>query len=75
MSWNIMQQEVKRRSKMNIKEITIDEMREDLAEREAMNMNVSDIIDMLMYGVGNPLNEVPDSEIKEEWENIFEKNS
>ena len=59
---------------MNIKEITIDEMREDLAEREAMNMNVSDIIDMLMYGVGNPLNEVPDSEIKEEWENIFEKN-
>ena len=60
---------------MNIKEITIDEMREDLAEREAMNMNVSDIIDMLMYGVSNPLDEVPDSEIKEEWENIFEKNS
>ena len=28
----------------------VDTMRYDLAEREAMNMNVSDIIDMLIYG-------------------------
>ena len=45
-------------------------MRYDLAEQEAMNMNVEDIIDMLLYGV-SPLEQVPDIEIKDEWEKFF----
>ena len=49
---------------------TIDEMRYDLAEQEAMNMNVSSIIDMLLYG-NSPLDDVPDIEIKDEWEQLF----
>jgi hypothetical protein len=49
---------------------SIDEMRYDLAEQEAMNMNVEDIIDMLLYGV-SPLEQVPDIEIKDEWEQFF----
>ena len=51
-------------------EPSIDEMRYDLAEREAMNMNVSDIIDLLLNGcVG--LEETPSIEIKDEWNQIF----
>ena len=51
-------------------EPSIDEMRYDLAEREAMNMNVSDIIDLLLNGcVG--LEETPSIEIKDEWKQIF----
>ena len=42
---------------------TIDEMRYDLAEYEAMNMSVSDIIDMLIYGV-EPLDECPAIQVK-----------
>lgn len=49
---------------------TIDEMRLDLAEQEAMNMSVIDIMDMLVYGV-DPLDEVADIDIKEEWERTF----
>ena len=49
-----------------------DEMRYDLAEYEAMNMNVSDIIDMLIYGV-EPLDECSNIQIKEEWEQTFGK--
>tara|TARA_Y100000361_G_scaffold70498_1_gene62314 strand:- start:51 stop:272 length:222 start_codon:yes stop_codon:yes gene_type:complete len=49
---------------------TIDEMRVDLAEHEAMNMSVSDTIDMLIYGV-EPLDELPEIEIREEWERTF----
>ena len=49
---------------------TIDEMRYDLAEYEAMNMSVSDIIDMLMYGV-EPLDEIFDVQVREEWERTF----
>lgn len=49
---------------------TIDEMRYDLAEYEAMNMSVSDTIDMLIYGV-EPLDECPDIQIREEWEMAF----
>ena len=48
----------------------IDDMRYDLAEQEAMNMNVSEIIDMLLEGVQG-LNEIPDIEIKDEWNQIF----
>ena len=49
---------------------TIDEMRYDLAEQEAMNMSVSDTIDMLIYGV-EPLDEIPEIEIRDEWEQTF----
>ena len=49
---------------------TIDEMRYDLAEQEAMNMSASSIIDMLIYG-NTPLDEISDLEIKDEWEQMF----
>ena len=51
---------------------TIDEMRYDLAEQEAMNMSASSIIDMLIYG-NTPLDEISDLEIKDEWEQMFGK--
>lgn len=51
-------------------EPTIDEMRYDLAEREAMNMNVSDIINLLLDGFEG-LDSTSDIEIKEEWNTIF----
>ena len=51
---------------------TIDEMRFDLAEYEAMNMGVTDIIDMLIYG-NEPLDECPDIQVREEWEQTFGK--
>ena len=48
----------------------INEMRHDLAEQEAMNMSVTDIIDMLVSGFEG-LDNLPDIEIREEWEAIF----
>ena len=51
-------------------EPTIDDMRYDLAEREAMNMRTSHIIEILLDGVQG-LNEIPDIEIKDEWQSIF----
>jgi hypothetical protein len=51
-------------------EPTIDDMRYDLAEQEAMNMGVGQIIDMLLDGVQG-LNEIPAIEIKDEWNQIF----
>jgi len=51
-------------------EPSVDEMRYDLAEQEAMNMSASSIIDMLLYG-NTPLDEVPDIEIRDEWNNLF----
>jgi antitoxin component of RelBE/YafQ-DinJ toxin-antitoxin module len=51
-------------------EPTIDDMRYDLAEAEAMNMNVSQIINMLLDGVQG-LNEIPNIEIKDEWNQMF----
>ena len=51
-------------------EPTIDDMRYDLAEREAMNMRTSHIIEILLDGVQG-LNEIPDIEIKDEWNSIF----
>jgi hypothetical protein len=45
-------------------------MRYDLAEHEAMNMNVSQIIEYLISGFEG-LDNLPDIEIKEEWEQIF----
>ena len=53
-------------------EPSIDDMRYDLAEREAINMNVSEIIDLLLDGcIG--LNEMPSVEIKDECNQIFKK--
>ena len=53
-------------------EPSVDDMRYDLAEREAMNMNVSEIIELLLDDcVG--LNETPAIEIKDEWQQIFEQ--
>jgi len=51
-------------------EPTIDDMRYDIAEREAMNMRTSHIIEILLDGVQG-LNEIPDIEIKDEWQSIF----
>lgn len=53
-------------------EPTIDDMRYDLAEREAMNMGVGEIIEILLDGVQG-LNEIPAIEIKDEWNQIFGK--
>ena len=49
---------------------TIDDMRYDLAEQSAMNMGVGHIIEILLDGVQG-LNEIPDIEIKDEWNSIF----
>ena len=53
-------------------EPTIDDMRYDLAEQEAMNMNVSDIIVLLVEGCEG-LENVADIDIQEEWQSIFGK--
>ena len=51
-------------------EPTIDDMRYDLAELEAMNMGVSQIIDFLLDGCEG-LYEASDFDIREEWERVF----
>jgi len=51
-------------------EPTIDEMRFDLAELEAMNMNTSDIINILLDGFEG-LDNMPDIEIRDEWNALF----
>ena len=51
-------------------EPTIDDMRYDLAEQEAMNMSVGQIIEILLDGVEG-LNDVADIDIEEEWQSIF----
>ena len=48
----------------------MDTMRYDLAEREAMNMSVSEVIDLLINGC-EPLDEVPDIEVRDEWNQTF----
>lgn len=55
-------------------EPSVDEMRYDLAEAEAMNMPVSNIIEILLEGVQG-LSEIPDIEIKDEWRQFFKKDS
>jgi hypothetical protein len=54
-------------------EPSIDDMRRDLAEAEAMNMGTSEMMNMLIEGFEG-LDEVADIEIKEEWNNLFGKN-
>ena len=51
-------------------ETTIEEMRVDLAEREAMNMNVGEIIELILSGFEG-LENMPDIEIRDEWNNLF----
>ena len=51
-------------------ELSVDDMRYDLAEAEAMNMNVSDIINLLVDGYEG-LDNISDLEIKEEWDQLF----
>ena len=51
---------------------TIDDMRHDLAEREAVNMDTSEVIEMLLDGfVG--LDNFDDIDIRDEWNNLFGK--
>jgi len=60
----------KRQIREDDEQISVDDMRYDIAEREAMNMNVGEIIDLLLDGcIG--LNEMPSVEIKDEWNQIF----
>ena len=49
---------------------TIDDMRYDLAEAEAMNLQTSDVIELLLNGFEG-LENMPDIEIKEEWNQFF----
>ena len=49
---------------------TIDEMRYELAELEAMNFTTNDVINMLIEGTFG-LENVPDIEIRDEWERTF----
>lgn len=58
------------KQQMRDEEPTIDDMRYDLAEREAMNMGVSEIIEILLDGIQG-LNEMPSIEIKDEWNYYF----
>ena len=51
----------------------VDDMRYDLAEREAQNMNIADIINLLVDGFEG-LDNISDLEIEEEWNNLFGEN-
>lgn len=51
-------------------EPSVDDMRRDLAEQEAMNMPVGQIIELLIDGFEG-LNNISDLEIREEWEQVF----
>ena len=56
---------------------TIEEMRWDIAEHEAMNMQTKDVISYLYHWLEG-LEDMPDIEITDEWNNLFgesEKNS
>jgi hypothetical protein len=55
-------------------EPTIDDMRYDIAELEAMNMNTSDIINILIDGFEG-LENMNDIDIRDEWESLFSNKS
>jgi hypothetical protein len=55
------------------KDPSIDDMRYDLAEAEAINMNVSDIINLIVDGYEG-LDNISDLEIEEEWNDLFGDN-
>lgn len=49
---------------------TIDEMRWDIAEHEAMNMGTKFLIELLYHGTEG-LENMDDIEIRDEWESLF----
>ena len=49
---------------------TINEMRNDLAEQEAMTLQTSDVIELLLNGFEG-LENMPDEDIRYEWDAIF----
>jgi hypothetical protein len=51
-------------------EPTIEDMRWDIAEHEAMNMQTKDLIDHLYYGM-HGLEEMPDINVRDEWNMLF----
>ena len=51
---------------------TIEEMRWDIAEHEAMNLQTKDVIDYLYYGFDG-LEHKPEIEIRDEWNMLFEE--
>ena len=51
-------------------EPTIDDMRHDLAEQEAMTLQTSDVIELLLNGFEG-LENMPDIEIRDEWNTLF----
>lgn len=55
---------------MSEEEIDVDEMRYQLAEQEAMNMNVADIINLLIDGYEG-LDSIADIDIIEEYNKVF----
>ncbi len=59
---------------MSEEDIDTDDMRYELAEREAMNMNVADIINLLVEGYEG-LDNISDIDIIEEYEKVFKDKS
>jgi len=55
---------------MSEEEIDVEEMRYQLAEQEAMNMNVADIINLLIDGCEG-LDNISDIDIIEEYNQVF----
>ena len=55
-------------------EPTIDDMRHDLAEYEAINMDVGDIVRLLKNGFEG-LENIPDIEVRDQWNDFFGENS
>lgn len=51
-------------------EPTTEDMRWDIAEHEAMNMQTKDLIDILYYGFEG-LELTPDIEVRDEWNQLF----
>ena len=55
---------------MSEEEIDVDDMRYELAEREVMNMNTADIINLIIEGYEG-LDSIADIDIIEEYNNVF----
>ena len=49
---------------------TIDEMRQDLADQEADNLQHSDIVELLLDGFEG-LENMDDIDVRDEWNNLF----
>jgi len=53
-----------------LRPITIDEMRQDLAEQEADTLQHSDIMELLLHGFEG-LENMDDIDVRDEWNNLF----